>query len=300
MSKAEKILVTGAAGHLGSHLVSELAGLDFDVTGLDIVEPPSEVAQTCPFQKVDLTDRAAVAEAVSGAAVIVHSASIHPWKAYSDDAYLDANVKGTWHLYAAAAENAISRIVLTSSIAANGYLAPPSLWPVKEDHQAALQDLYSFTKHAQEDVARMYARIGEIRTIALRPPAFMPDTPLNTGFRLTGCFAAVADIAAAHVAAVNVFLGRHTPARPLAPFEAFFVTNRLPYTSADAAQLGPGGDPTALLKKYWPQQADWLLTRGYQGAWVPAVYDVSKARRLLGWSPQLNFSEWFQRHAANL
>ena len=91
---------------------------------------------------------------------------------------------------------------MTSSIAAIGYSnVPVESWPVTEDMQFPLGDLYSYTKHAQEDIARLFAYRNAISTIALRPPAFMPIPALDTGFALTGNFAVVDDIAAAHMAA---------------------------------------------------------------------------------------------------
>ena len=161
------VIVTGAAGHLGSHLVPELAKAGFAVTGLDIAEPPGPLPEGCEFLRTDLTDPDALAEGMRGAEMVVHCASIHPWKQYTDAQYLDANVKGTWTLYATAVALGIERVVMTSSIAACGYHQVPGAdWPVTEEREFPLGDLYSFTKHAQEDIARMYADRGQVRTLA--------------------------------------------------------------------------------------------------------------------------------------
>ena len=48
--------------------------------------------------------------AVEGAELIVHCASLHPWKPYTDDQYLDCNLKGAWHVFAAAALYARRRL----------------------------------------------------------------------------------------------------------------------------------------------------------------------------------------------
>jgi nucleoside-diphosphate-sugar epimerase len=296
MAHTQKWIVTGAAGHLGSHLVPALLGEGADVVGTDIVEPP-EIAAGAPFVHCDLTDAAALPDVLSGADLIVHCASIHPWKKYTDAQYLDANVKGTWHLYAVAASLGIGRIVLTSSIAASGYNAPPETWPVSEDAQSTPTDLYSLTKHVQEDIARLFAAKGQVRTIALRPPAFMPKPDLETGFSLTGCFAVVEDIVSAHVAAARVMTGRQSPGGPLEPFEALFITNRLPYTAEDAGLRDPDGGIGPLVRKYWPEAYDWLVARGYAGRSLHAVYDLSKAKRLLGWEPKFNFEQWYAGQA---
>ncbi|NQT54191.1 hypothetical protein HQ576_19195, partial [bacterium] len=110
---------------------------------------------------------------------------------------------------------------------------------------------------------------------------------------LTGCYAVVDDMVAAHVAAVRVIAGRQKPGAPLNPFEAIFTTNRLPYTADDAALRTPDGRIGPLVQKHWPEAYDWLVARGYQGGWLASAYDLSKAQRLLGWQPRLNFDEWF-------
>jgi nucleoside-diphosphate-sugar epimerase len=153
------------------------------------------------------------------------------------------------------------------------------------------------TKHTQEDIARLFAHKGQIRTIALRPPAFFPRPELQTGFNLTGNFALVEDVASAHLAAAKVLGGLHDPGEPLHPFEAIHVTNRLPYTRADAPLLESGRNVRRLVEKYWPKAYKWLVAHGYQGASLMAVYDLSKAQRLLGWAPAYNFERWFAEYA---
>ena len=299
MSEAEQVLVTGAAGHLGSHLVSALLAEGFRVTGLDMAAPAAPLPSACRFVQADLCDAAAARRSIEGVDLVVHCASIHPWKRYTDAQYLDANVKGTWQLYSAAADLGVARVVLTSSIAAIGYhRIPPEACPIREDDRFPLGDLYSFTKHAQETVAGMFAHQGKVRTIALRPPPFMPREDLQVGFSLTGVYATVQDMTAAHVAAVRVLAGREEPGEPLAPFEAFFTTNRLPYTREDLMAARDQGTRRPLIEKYWPGAWEWLSARGYTGqATTYNAYDLSKAKRLLRWAPAYNFEQWFAEHA---
>lgn len=291
-----KIVVTGAAGYLGSHLVTELQIAGFEVHGLDRLTPDPTPAY--PFLGADLASpnaEAPVLTLLEGAACLVHCASIHPWKEYTDEQYLDANVKGTWKLYSLAACAGISKVVLTSSIAAGGYDIPAENWPVNEVQEHTLADIYSFTKHAQEDIARHFATVKGIQTLALRPPAFMPKTELQTGFELTGNFSVVSDIAGAHLAAVQVLCGQRRVEESPGPFEAIFTTNALPYTAVDAATIR-GGDMHGVVRKYWPHSADWLISQGYESVWLIAAYDLSKAQRMLGWEPAYNFQQWFEEH----
>jgi len=285
-----KILVTGAAGHLGSHLIPSLIEAGFEVSAFDIAQPATP--PNCAFVTGDLMDDATLKNALAGVEMIVHCAAIHPWKPYTDDQYLDANIKGTWHLYSTAVELGIKRIVLTSSIGATGYAVPVEQWPINEDQQFPLSDLYSLTKNTQENIARMFADKNQIRTIALRPPMFIPQkSELEIGFHLTGVFGLVDDIVAAHVAAARALADDN---QSLRPFEAFFVTNKLPYTAEEAAACGFVGNVQPLVQARWPQAYEWLMARGYPGAWIPTVYDISKAERLLGWQPQHSFEKWFE------
>jgi len=292
MSYSIRVAVTGISGHLGSHLAPLLAEDGFEVVGLDVASPRQPLPDRSRFTLTDLCDEDAVRNTLAGADLVVHCASVHPWKPYSDSQYLDCNVKGTWVLYTAAASLGINRIVLTSSIAAVGY-GVGAAWPVTEDVESPLGDLYGYTKHAQEDIARVFADAGKVRTLALRPPAFMPRAELETGFSLTGPCAVVEDVAGAHLEAVRVLSGRKPAGAEMAPFEAVFVTNQLPYGPDDAALMATEGSAKPLVRRHWPEAYEWLIARGYEGTWVPAAYDLSKARRLLGWSPKRNFEQWF-------
>ena len=299
VSTSNKILVTGAAGHLGSHLIPELVADGFEVKGLDVVEPKRPLPEGCALVKADLTDADAVRAAIEGADIIVHCASIHPWKAYTDNQYLDNNIKGTWTLYTVGAELGIDKIVLTSSIAAAGMTnVPHTAWPIGEEQEFALGAIYSLTKRAQEDIAGMFADKGQVRTIALRPPAFMPLGELSTGTGLlSGKYSVVGDVAAPHAAAVRVMAGRQRPGGPLNDFEAFNITNQPPYTREDVEELGPDACTGLLAKKYWPEAYAWLVAEhNYEDDGLPIVYDNSKVKRILGWKAQYTFARWFAEH----
>ena len=286
-----KVVVTGAAGHLGSHLIPMLLVNGWQVIGIDMMEAASTTGYS--FRKMTLSDRKALPSVLNGADLVVHAASIHPWKLYQDEEYLDANIKGTWQLYSAMAECDIRKVVLTSSIAATGYHEiPTTAWPVSESEQFPIGDLYSFTKYTQEQAAKHFAFRPGIQTFALRPPAFMPLSKLETGFSLTANFAVVDDIARAHLMATRVLLEGLPADTGTAMFEAFFTVNRLPYTAADGPLLGPQQDVSPLVEKYWPDKYGWMQANGFNGRSIAALYDISKAKRWFGWEPLYNFEQW--------
>ncbi|MBD3174392.1 MAG: NAD-dependent epimerase/dehydratase family protein [Armatimonadia bacterium] len=291
-----RVLVTGASGYLGSRLAAALHARGYDVVGVDREAP---LVDEIDMRRMDLCDVDSLEGVLEGVDLVAHCASIHPWKPYTDADYIQCNVQGTWHLYECARRAGIDKVVLTSSIAAAGYSGiPPEEWPVPEETEHPLGEVYSFTKHAQEDAAKSFAAMHGVRTLALRPPAFMPSPgPVDTGSRLLGAYALVEDMVSAHLAAVEVLGdGREGPDAPEV-FEAVNTTNALPYRPSDAALIGPGCDLLPLARRYWPFAADWLEQQGYQPGWLPIVYDLSKAKRLLGWEPRWSFPQWFEHRA---
>ena len=192
-----RTLLTGAAGHLGRHVAPLLAKDGFEVVGFDMAPTPTtQIPGLHTYIHGDLSDETAVAEALHEVELVVHCASLHPWKSYSDTQYIDANIKGTWSLYHAIAGAGIEKVVQTSSIATIGCNSlPVDRWPIDETYTCDPSDMYSFTKYTQETTARLFAAQHGVQTIALRPPAFMPLNEMQTGFQLPGCFSVASDMA---------------------------------------------------------------------------------------------------------
>ena len=303
MAQGMKIVVTGASGHLGGNLIPQLIDAGYSVHGIDRVAVTGDMAPGgdlgIEFTAADLTDRAKLDAALAGADLVVHCASIHPWKPYPDEEYFDANEKGTWALYRGCVDAGLDRVVLTSSVAAVGYgMGTADSWPLGEDYAGLPLDLYSLTKQTQETIARQFQAVHGVNTVALRPPAFMPLDEVATGHMLLGVYAHVDDIVAAHVAAVKTMLGERETPRPLEPFEAFFTTNQHPYVADDVALMDGESVTVELAAKYWPEAAAWLRDTEFTGTWSPAVYDNAKAREMLGWQARMDFGTWFARNTA--
>ena len=214
--------ITGASGYLGSHLCSELTKLGYDLICVDMVPPQEGYGE---FRQVDFREERVTRRALEGVELLIHCASIHPWKKYTDEGYLDTNVKGTWNVFRAASEQRIERVILTSSIAAAGYNPEPELCPVDENYQKpALSDIYSLTKRFQEQIARHFCEHKGMKMIALRPPNFTPKPPIQTGAALlSGCLV-LEDIASAHLKALGVWEKLQDN------FEPFFTTPTFPYS----------------------------------------------------------------------
>jgi GDP-4-dehydro-6-deoxy-D-mannose reductase len=162
------VLVTGAGGFAGSHLLEHLAG-SADLVGWSRSEPAKDLARLARWQRVDLLDREQVSDALSSIrpSSIFHCAGLpHVAESWADSAaQLAANVLGTHRLLEALERlGAHCRVLVISS----GQVYAPSTEPITEDQAIAPSSPYAFSKLAQEQLA-LRAATGTIDVIVARP-----------------------------------------------------------------------------------------------------------------------------------
>jgi nucleoside-diphosphate-sugar epimerase len=155
------VVVTGAAGMLGSRLTDRLQSAGVDVRGVDL-RPDPRVAVTG-----DVRDPAVLAEAMSGAGAVVHCAAALP--SYPAEEIRSIIVGGTTEVLRAAARAGIERVVHISSTAVYGL---PSMVPTAEDHPREPVDTYSRAK-AEAEVVAERARADGLCVPILRPKTFL-------------------------------------------------------------------------------------------------------------------------------
>jgi len=281
-----RICITGSSGYLASHICPELVKLGHDLICVDMVFAENAFGE---FRQVDLSKPGETLAALKGAELLMHCASIHPWKKYTDEQYLDMNVKAAWNVFSAASEVGVERAILTSSIAAVGYSPDWELMPIDESYlHPWLSDIYSLSKHTQEMIARHFCGRKNMKVIALRPPNFTPKPPLETGASLLSGCSVVEDVASAHLKALDVWEKMEND------FEPFFITQAFPYSREEEKQLS--ASPKEILERHFPDAYDWFLSRGITLHPSPTVYDNSKAKRVLSWQPEYDFARWFSEH----
>ena len=123
-----RVLVTGAAGFIGSHVLEALEADGHEVRGLDSLSPavhngvPSYVRPGTDLRVADVRDPAAVEEALDGVDAVCHLAAMVGLGVSVADLplYADVNVTGTGVLLAAMARAGVSRLVLSSSMVVYG------------------------------------------------------------------------------------------------------------------------------------------------------------------------------------
>jgi uronate dehydrogenase len=159
------ILITGAAGHVGTMLRSRLAGPGrvlrlLDVTPLARPPGPGEEAVTA-----SVTDMAAMTAACAGADAVIHLGGIPTEAAWAP--ILDVNINGTYTVFEAARRAGVPRVVFASSNHAVGF-APRESFPVPDAAAPAPDTYYGVSKAAGEALAALYARRYGLEAICVR------------------------------------------------------------------------------------------------------------------------------------
>jgi UDP-glucose 4-epimerase len=164
-----RVLVTGGAGFIGSHLVNALLVTGDDVTVLDNLHrgARTQVPAAARFIDGDIRDHATVEAAVAGAEVVFHlAAQSNVMGAISDRGYsFTTNVAGTFALLDAAAKSGVRRFVFASSREVYG---EPASLPVPESAQLLARNPYGASKVAGEAYCRAWAQPGGMHCNILR------------------------------------------------------------------------------------------------------------------------------------
>ena len=170
-----KVLVTGGAGFIGSHLVRQLLAADHEVTVLDNVSTGTwqhlpEGKDTCTCWEMDIRDKSAREKIEQGSFdVIVHLAAQTMVDVSIKDPEFDAseNVMGTVNILEAARHSGVKRVIFASTAAAYGDVTEDKL-PIHESETLAPMSFYGLTKVTVEKYLQLYHDLYGLDYVALR------------------------------------------------------------------------------------------------------------------------------------
>lgn len=171
-----RVLITGGAGFLGSHVAAALAARDdVELVVAGDIQVPAELPEGVISARCDVTDAASIATVLRTHAIdtVVHLAAIvNPGHDVALEYRVD--VEGTAHVLAACVETGVSRIVVSSSGAAYGYHADSPPWidetaPVRGNdefpysrHKRLVEEMLADYRQRHPSLAQVVFRIGTI------------------------------------------------------------------------------------------------------------------------------------------
>jgi UDP-glucuronate 4-epimerase len=300
-----RVLVTGGAGFIGSHLVEKLLTASHDVVVLDdfndFYDPQIKHANIAGFARdvtvyhVDLRDSESVRnlfhrEKVDVIAHLAARAGVRPSIQYPR-LYYDTNVTGTLHLLEAARVTGVGRFVFASSSSVYG--ASKTIPFSEDEHLSQTFSPYAATKVAGEFLCSTYSHLYNLRVVALRyftvyGPRQRPDL------------------------AIHQFTRRIYAGQPIDQFgdgttrrDYTYIEDVIQGTMAALEYEGPrfdifnlGESETIQLKDLIVAIENALEKRAkinqlpeQLGDMPLTCADISKARKLLGYNPTAKFSE---------
>jgi len=176
--KGKKILVTGADGFIGSHLVEELVNQGYDVKAFCLYNSfntwgwidslSEELKSKIEVFSGDVRDPNGVRTAMKGCDIVFHLAALIaiPYSYHSPDSYVDTNVKGTLNILQAARDFGVERVLVTSTSEVYG---TAQYVPINEAHPMQPQSPYSASKIGADCMADSFYRSFDLPVTIVRP-----------------------------------------------------------------------------------------------------------------------------------
>ena len=303
-----KILVTGADGFIGSHVVETLVKSGHEVRAFVLYnsfnswgwldDSDKSVRESIDVFAGDIRDPHGVDNAVSGQEVILNLAALIaiPYSYHSPDTYIDTNIKGTLNILQAARRHEVSRVIQTSTSEVYG---TAQYIPIDEKHPLHPQSPYAASKVGADQLALSFHASFKTPVGVLRP--------FNTYGPRQSARAVIPTIISQLATGREVKLGSLSPTRDFS-FVQDTANGFLAAAMSDAiigqtVNLGSGFDisiqETAetiakLMNVELKLANDEQRVRPESSEVERLHASIQKAKEVLGWQPQLRGLEGFK------
>jgi dTDP-glucose 4,6-dehydratase len=303
---AKRVLVTGAAGFIGSHLIEELVVRGHQVRAFiryngkgdrgHVADLPEAIQDSIEVMRGDLKDPASVRRAVEGQEWVLHLGALIaiPYSYENPYDVVQTNVLGTAHvLDACRASQTIERVVLTSTSEVYGTALRV---PIDEEHPLQGQSPYAASKIGADALGDSYYRSFGLPVSILRP--------FNTFGPRQSARAIIPTIISQALTRPVVKLGRLDPRRDLTyvkdTVEGFISIAGCDAALGRAVNVGRGsdisiGDLVDLIGKLIGRE---LQVETEEQRLRPAKSEVERllagtdqAKRLWGWAPRYTMEQ---------
>ena len=304
--KNARVLVTGAGGFIGSHLTEELVRQGARVRALVHYNSRShwgllEKVDAAVLRRIevvpgDISDPQCVSRLAEGREIVFHLAALIgiPYSYHAPASYVATNVTGTLNILEACRAARVRRLVITSTSEVYG---TARYTPIDEQHPLQAQSPYSASKIAADKLAESYFCSFDLPVVTLRP--------FNTfGPRQSARAVIPTVLTQALSGAGEIELGNLTAKRDLTyvtdTARAFLLAAETKGIEGEVIHFGQGsavsvGDLAAkclcaaeskariasVKKRVRPERSEVGLL----------LCDPSKARKLLGWEPEVTLDE---------
>jgi NAD dependent epimerase/dehydratase len=305
----ERVLVTGAGGFIGSHLVEALVSRGYQTVCFvhynsrndwgNLESLPREVLDQLEVITGDIRDPFRIGKAAKGCQVIYHLASLIaiPYSYTAPYDYAQTNVVGTLNVLEAALANRVEKMVHTSTSEVYG---TAQYVPMDEKHPLQGQSPYSASKIGADMAAESYYRSYGLPVAIIRP--------FNTYGPRQSARAIIPTIVTQVLKNGPVKLGNLHPSRDLNyvsdTVDAFIKVAERPESVGEVINIGSGKEISIgdLARQVFSVMAyaggilsDDVRKRPEKGEVERLMCDNRKARRLLRWEPQVPLEEGLRK-----
>lgn len=306
-----KVLVTGAGGFIGSHVVEALVASGHTVRALvrytshaglgNLRFVPEETRKRLELAYGDIRDPFLARELVAGCDAVLHLAALIaiPYSYVAPQSFVETNVIGTINLLEAARAVGVRRFVQTSTSEVYG---TAQRVPIDESHPLHPQSPYAASKVASDQLALSYQRTWGLPVVVLRP--------FNTYGPRQSERAVLPTILSQAIGLGHVTLGSLTPRRDWTfvtdTADGFVRALETEGIEGDVIQLGTLSDVSVgdaaqlafeIVGKPTNIRFDAARVRPENSEVMRLLADPARAKERLGWEPRVPFAEGLRRTA---